>query len=88
MGMEMITQEMWEYRGNMFAVIVSKDDGLWHISISHHKRYPTFDEIKEARYKFIPDDVTMAMFFPPRSQYVNVHPNCFHLFEVKDKFSI
>jgi hypothetical protein len=53
----------------------------WHISISHPRRYPHWDEIKELRYQFIPDEATMAMLLPPRNEYVNVHPNCFHLHE-------
>ena len=55
----------------------------WHLSISHPSRYPSFDEIAEARYQLLPDDVTMAMIFPPRGEYVNLHENCFHLFEIE-----
>lgn len=62
--------------------LVSKDDGKWHLSISHPDRYPTWDEIRDARYEFIPDEVTMAMLLPPKGEYVNLHPNCFHLWEV------
>ncbi len=62
----------------------------WHLSISHRTnthppqagRYPTWDEISEARYRFVPDKATMAMLLPPRDKYVNVHETCFHLFEI------
>lgn len=54
----------------------------WHLSISHPTRYPTWDEIKTARYELLPDEVTMGMLLPPSAEYVNVHPNCFHLHEV------
>lgn len=64
-------------------VIVSKDVGHWHLSISHPDRYPTLDEIRDVRYLFLPDNVTMAMIYPPMNEYVNVHPNCFHLWEIK-----
>ena len=58
-------------------------DGLsWHLSISHPDRYPTWDEIHEARYKFVPNEVTMAMILPPKEEYVNMHKNCFHLYEI------
>ena len=53
----------------------------WHLSISHPKRFPTWDEIKAARYFFIPEEATMAMLLPPKEEYVNVHTNCFHLHE-------
>ncbi len=62
----------------------------WHMSISHRTnehpprpgRYPDWDEIAEARYRFIPDEVTMVMFLPPRGEYVNVHETTFHLHEI------
>lgn len=63
---------------------------LWHLSISHRTnthppkpgRYPTWDEITEARYRFVPDEVTMAMLLPSRAEWVNIHPTTFHLWEV------
>jgi hypothetical protein len=54
----------------------------WHLSISCADRYPTWEEIREARYALLPDDCTMGMLLPPKKEYVNVHPNCFHLHEV------
>lgn len=71
-------------------VIVSIDDGDWHLSISHTLtspikipgRYPTYEEIKQARYLFCPDDVTMAMLFPPSNEFVNIHNTTFHLWQI------
>lgn len=57
---------------------------LWHLSISHPHRYPKWDEIRDARYKFLPTDLTFGMLLPPPEEYVNVHPNCFHLWEITD----
>ena len=74
----------WYFLGEC-RVCITRDgkDAMFHLSISHPSRYPTFDEIKEARYRLIPDDVTMVMMFPPRGQYVNLHTNCFHLYQSK-----
>ena len=58
--------------------------GLWHLSVSHPRRYPTWDELEAIRYAVLPDEKTFAILFPPMSQYVNVHPNCFHLHEVPE----
>lgn len=63
---------------------------LWHLSISHRRnkppfppgRYPRWDEIVEARYRFCPDEVTMAIMLPPKAEYLNLHPTTFHLWEV------
>lgn len=54
----------------------------WHISISHESRYPTWEEIKVARYSLIPEGVVMAMLLPPKEEFVNLHPNCFHLYQI------
>jgi hypothetical protein len=61
----------------------------WHLSISHRTnenpprpgRYPDWDEIKDARYRFVPGDVDMVMHLPPESEFVNVHETCFHLWQ-------
>jgi hypothetical protein len=73
------------YTAGALTACVTRDgeDSRWHLSVSHPTRYSTFDEIKEARYTLIPDEVVMAMMFPPRREYVNLHPNCFHLYEVR-----
>lgn len=65
-------------------ILVTVDDERIHMSISHPTRYPTWDEIKEARYKFVPDNKFMVMVLPPKANYVNVHPFCFHLWESND----
>lgn len=57
--------------------------GGWHISISHPDRYPTWDEIYSARYQLMPMSIDVAMYLPPPNEYVNVHSNCFHLWEVR-----
>lgn len=66
----------------------------WHLSISHRSnllgpmgrhattRYPSWDEIADARYQFAPPNVTMAMLLPPKEQYVNIHETTFHLWQV------
>lgn len=69
-------------QGHCF-VLVSIDDGKQHLSISRRTRYPTWDEIKRARYTFLPDGLTMAMLLPPKNEYVNIHQNCFHLWQIE-----
>jgi hypothetical protein len=49
--------------------------------VSHPVRYPTWDEIRECRDRLLPPEKTFVMFLPPKDEYVNVHPNCFHLHE-------
>jgi hypothetical protein len=79
--------------GHELRVIVSHDPtsrGLrWHLSISHASRYPTWDEIKTARYLAteLEDVEVMAQLLPKindESEWVNTHDNVFHLHEIKE----
>lgn len=54
----------------------------WHLSISCRDRYPTWEEIKDARYSLLPMGLTFAQILPPMNEYTNIHPNCFHLWEL------
>jgi hypothetical protein len=73
------------YRMGKLRIMVgtSESDG-WHMSISHPARYPTWDEIAHVRYRLIPGDIEMVMHLPPEAEYVNVHDNCFHLYELRE----
>lgn len=70
------------YRMGSCRIIVSRDDGDWHLSISREDRLPSWEEVREARYALIPDEVTMAMLLPPQTEYVNAHEFCFHLWQI------
>lgn len=78
--------------GHLSVFAGTEADGF-HLSISHRLsdgtarpgRYPTWDEIHDARYRFCPLDVTMAMLLPPQNEYVNHHPTTFHLWELPQK---
>jgi len=80
---------MKHYRMDECSILVCREpyaDGelRWHLSISHLSRYPTWDEIKVARYALTPADVVMAMILPKTAEYVNVpaQDNVFHLHEI------
>lgn len=64
---------------------------IWHISVSHvnkslkHDRYPSWDELKHAKYQLVPDDVPMVLIFPSKAaKYVDVSPNCLHLWQAEE----
>jgi len=52
-----------------------------HISISCKERYPTWEEIKEAKQALMGDSFAFQL-FPPKSHYVNLQPNTFHLWRI------
>lgn len=77
-----------EPKGFRTSAIELANDGplRWHLSISHPGRYPHWDEISEARDRLLPADRAFVMLLPAAwDEYVNVHPNCFHLWECHDR---
>lgn len=81
--------------GHLSAIVSRESETGWHLSISHRHsvvgpdgkhppgRYPTWDEIRDARYLLLPDEITVGILLPPRAEYVNVHPTTFHLYQVE-----
>jgi hypothetical protein len=61
---------------------------LWHLSISRNDRYPSWDEIREARDSLLPKDMDFMMILPQEKDYVNVHPNCFHLWQAPKEWGV
>ncbi len=80
------------------TVLVGQEAGKWYLGISHRLsivvpgtglpapgRLPTWEEIREARYRFLPDDLTFALLLPPSAEYVNLHPTTMHLWELPEE---
>jgi hypothetical protein len=79
------------YRLGECLAIVSRDpmhsEYRWHLSISHPNRYPTWDEIKAACFSInVLHGSVLAQILAPGdgSEWVNLHDNCFHLYEIRD----
>jgi hypothetical protein len=53
--------------------------GWEHVSVSTARRCPNWIEMTFVKDLFWEDDETVVQFHPPKSQYVNVHPYCLHL---------
>jgi hypothetical protein len=62
-------------------VFVMSGDGLgWeHVSVSRKDRCPTWDEMCQIKDLFWDDTDCVVQYHPPRSEYVNNHPYCLHL---------
>lgn len=50
-----------------------------HVSVSLRDRCPTWEEMCWIRSLFFEDEETVIQFHPPKSQYINAHPYCLHL---------
>lgn len=55
-----------------------------HVSMSHDKSLPTYEEMKEVKHIFVGDERTAVQIFPKRSQHVNIHDFCLHLWVCLD----
>ena len=60
-------------------VIASDGAGWEHVSVSLPNRCPTWDEMCKVKALFWDDDDCVVQFHPPKTDYVNLHPYCLHL---------
>lgn len=75
---------MWDNHRKLLRVVASigkeLDGHQWlHISVSHRRRVPTYDEICYVKRHWAGDDRKCVMVFPAKSEHVNIHPYCLHL---------
>lgn len=55
---------------------------VWeHVSVSCQSRCPTWEEMDAVKRIFWRDDETVLQFHVPRSDHINVHDNCLHLWK-------
>jgi len=73
------------------VLIVLADDGRdgvikgWeHVSVSRRRHPPNWTEMAWVKRQFWNDEECVVEFHPPKSQYVNCHPNCLHLWRPID----
>ena len=69
--------------GRSFLCIASNGGGWDHVSVSpcNRKRQtcPTWDEMCAIKDMFFEPEETVIQYHPPKSDYVNNHPYCLHL---------
>jgi hypothetical protein len=65
--------------GQHALAIASDGEGWEHVSVSHESYTPTWEEMCEVKGMFWDPDDCVLQYHPPRSDYVNTHPFCLHL---------
>jgi hypothetical protein len=60
-------------------VIASEGMGWQHVSVSRVDRCPTWEEMCQVKDIFWDDTDCVVQYHPPKSNYVNNHPYCLHL---------
>ena len=64
------------------AQVVWSFGGGWdHVSVSHNDCCPTWDEMCAVKDVFFLDDECCIEYHPPKSEYVNIHPYCLHIWK-------
>lgn len=72
----------FEIRGPMgtrLFIVASDGMGWEHVSVSCKTRCPSWSEMCFVKDVFWDDEEVVVEYHPPRSQYVNNHPHCLHL---------
>jgi hypothetical protein len=85
MGGPGMTDGMWDNHKRLLRVGASialyGDDRVWlHLSISHRRRMPTYDELTYLKRHWAGEDRKCIMVFAPKDEHVNIHPRCLHLY--------
>lgn len=73
---------MFLFRWEGYRIACQASDGLgWeHVSVSiNRRRTPTWEIMVHVKDMFWDEEDTVIQIHPPRSQYVNYHPYCLHL---------
>ncbi len=74
--------------GRSFKVIASSGGGWDHVSVSpfNKKRTvcPTWEEMSAIKDMFFEPEEAVVEYHPPKSEYVNNHPYCLHLWRPND----
>ena len=65
------------------TVVWSNGMGWEHVSVAFANRTPTWDEMSKVKDMFWHEDETVVQFHPKKSEYVNIHPYCLHLWRKK-----
>lgn len=73
--------------GYYLNCVVSDGEGWQHVSVALSsnyikvKRCPTWEEMCFIKSIFFNDDETVMQLHPPKSEYINNHPYCLHLWK-------
>jgi hypothetical protein len=68
-------------KGQTLTVVASNGAGWDHISVSTPTRTPTWEEMCAIKDICFNDDECVVQYHPPKSQYVNNHPYCLHIWK-------
>jgi len=68
-----------------FNIIFSFGGGWDHVSVSYVNRCPTWDEMCYIKNIFFDEEECVVQYHPPKSEYVNNHPYCLHMWKPQNQ---
>ena len=69
------------YKPGQVFIIASWDMGWEHVSVSMKNRCPTWEEMCAIKDIFWCESECVVQYHPPKSEYINNHPYCLHLWK-------
>lgn len=66
-------------KGETYTVIASDGGGWEHVSIAHKHKIPSWKTMCDLKDLFFGGDEVVMQLHPKKSEYVNNHENCLHL---------
>lgn len=83
----------WQHQPTSLLVSAGVEDTekwgpLLHVSLSYPDHDPTWEEIKLVRAAFFPPQIDAMILLPRASNYINIHPHCFHLWQCMEHWNI
>jgi len=72
------------YRSGQVTVVASWGLGWEHVSMAMKNRTPTWEEMCALKEIFWGDEELVVQYHPPKSEHVNLHPYCLHLWKKAD----
>ncbi|PSB52046.1 hypothetical protein C7B67_08540 [filamentous cyanobacterium Phorm 6] len=79
----------YKSRDGLIVIIscsIEKDGNWWvHLSLSRKKSVPTWIDLVKVKEIFLGADALAIQVLPPRSEWVNVHEFCLHLYHCLDQ---
>ena len=71
------------------VLVIASDGGGWdHVSVSTPERVPTWEEMCKIKSLFFDDEEVVMQLHPAKSQYVNYHERCLHLWRPQTQSEI
>lgn len=67
------------YQSYKLNVIASDGEGWEHVSVSMPNRTPSWEQMCFIKNLFWGEDETVVQYHPPKSEYINNHEHCLHL---------